>query len=267
MDLFDVLRKYDLEPQKTKGQHFILDKGFLEREADYASVSKEDIVLEIGSGPANLTQVLASRAKKVIAIEKSKIFVKILRDIGLDNVEIIHSDAAKTDFEELKFDKCVSNIPYQISAAVTEKLLVLGKLSVICYQKEFAHKMMKKEVTRERSRLSLLVQYYCEPEILEEVPRGLFYPPPKIDSTLMRLNTKPVPFDTDGMFWNIIKAAYMHKNQTLRNSLIHSSSFLGISKETFKKLEGGLVSKKVYEIELADFREVQNMLKSIGLSG
>jgi len=263
MNLLTILKKYNLKPDALKGQHFLLDNAFLQREVEYADVKKTDVVLEIGSGPGNLTQVLAESAKKVIAIEKSQVFANVLKDLEIENVEVICDDAVKVDFNSLGFDKCVSNIPYQISAILTEKLLQTGKLSVICYQREFAQKMLIQPGIRQRSRLSVLVQYYSNPEILEDVPRGLFYPVPLVDSALVRLVPKISEFKADDFFWKVVKACFMHKNQTVRNSVAHSAAFLNMSKVTLKGIDLEMFQKKVYELDISELGKVANYLRSL----
>lgn len=255
MDTLSTLRRYGLRPQRAKGQHFLIDKRFIEREAEYAGVDKKDTVLEIGSGVGNLTEVLARRAKKVMAIEKSLVFVKILKDLGLENVEVIHGDALKLTLPS--YDKCVSNIPYQISSGITEMVLKGGKTSVICYQREFALRLLARPGSEHYSRLSVLAMFYSEPKILEEAPRGLFYPPPKVDSLLVRLVPKEAPFPADDFFWTLVKACFMHKGQVVRNALSHSSAFVGLEKARIKNAGEEVFRKKAIDCSLEDFRKIR----------
>ena len=136
------LRKYNIKGG-TFDQHFLVDAGYLDRIVAAAELNSEDIVLEIGAGVGNLTERLARKAKKVIAIELDPALVNVLHDRfdNVGNIEIIVGDALKIDFPE--FDKVVSNLPYSISSEITFKLLRHKfKLGILMYQYEFALRMV-----------------------------------------------------------------------------------------------------------------------------
>lgn len=254
MKTFEILRKHSISLDKRRGQCFVIDNAFIEREVNYAGVSGKDTVLEIGAGVGNLTEALSRNAKKVIAIEKDPKLCGILRSHGFLNVDVIQGDALRVDIPE--FDKCISNIPYEISSDVTEMLLRRGKLSVICYQKEFALRLIAKPSSKDYSRLSILSSFFSDTRILENVPRGIFYPPPDVDSSLVILSPKKPAFNADEPFWKIVKALFMHKNQTVRNSLVHSAKFLGMDKDSLKALSGGVFDKFVSDCDINDFHAV-----------
>jgi 16S rRNA (adenine1518-N6/adenine1519-N6)-dimethyltransferase len=181
---------------KTKlGQNFLINKKVAEKEVEYASINAHDTVLEIGPGRGVLTNLLASKAKKVVAVEIDKKLVEKLREILPKNVELINKDVLKMDFKNLpKFNKVVSNLPFQISSPFTFKLLDYDfELAVLIYQKEFAERMIAKPKTSNYSRLSVNVYYKAYCEKLGIVPKSCFSPQPKVDSCIIKLVPRKSP--------------------------------------------------------------------------
>ena len=129
---------------KITGQNFLIDVNVAYREVEYASINKEDIVLEIGPGKGILTNLISKKAKKVIAIEIDKYLYNYLKNTCPKNVELINSDVLELDFESLpRFNKIVSNLPFQISSPITFKILDYNfSKAVLIYQKEFADRMI-----------------------------------------------------------------------------------------------------------------------------
>ncbi|MFB6089054.1 MAG: rRNA adenine N-6-methyltransferase family protein, partial [Candidatus Aenigmatarchaeota archaeon] len=110
MNVVDILKRYSIEPSRYRDQYFLTDGNILSKEVEYAGVNKEDVVLEIGSGIGNLTEKLASKAKRVIAVEKDSRFCEVLSDRNISNIRIIQGDILDIDVPD--FDKVVSNVPY-----------------------------------------------------------------------------------------------------------------------------------------------------------
>ena len=210
---------------KTKGkigQNFLIDKKVAERELEYASIEKNDVVLEIGPGNGIITKLLSEKAQKVIAIEIDEKLVSELKEFLPDNVLLISGDALKVDFEILpKFNKIVSNLPFQISSPITFKLLDLDfSLAVLIYQKEFAERMVANPGSKNYSRISVGVYYRSICEIMETVNRSLFSPQPKIDSCVVRLQprTSP-PFSVldEKFFFNLTRELFNHRRKKIKN--------------------------------------------------
>lgn len=241
---------------KKLGQHFLTDKKILEREVEYAELSKNDIVLEIGAGDGRLTELLAEKAK-VIAIEKDRRLIEILKKKNLRNVKIIQADALKIDFP--KFNKIVSNLPYQISSPITFKFFEYKwDLAILTYQKEFGERFIAKPGEKNYSRLTVAVNYYCKPEILEKVPKEKFYPKPKIDSVIVKLTPKKPEFGTDDFFWELVKSLFQHKKKLIKNALADAK----FPKRIIKKFPKELLKKRVFCCELKDFRYVYLLIKN-----
>jgi len=209
---------------KKLGQHFLVDEQVAEREITYANIGKDDVVLEIGPGKGVLTQLLARDAKKVIAVEIDRFFVEELKNKMPSNVEVIHADVLKIDFNTLPlFNKIVSNLPFQISSPVTFKLLEYPfSKAVLIYQKDFADRMIAVPGTKDYSRLSVGVYYKTHCRALETVLRNCFSPVPKVDSCIVEMipRTKP-PFTVldESFFFDIVKSLFIHRRKKIKNTL------------------------------------------------
>ncbi len=239
----DILNKNGIKLNRNLGQNYLIDKNKRDQIVKFGDITKDDVVLEIGTGIGTLTLELAKRAKKVIAIEQDTKIAEILagrlKEEKIDNVELINDDALKVDFP--KFNKIVSNLPYQISSPITFKFLNYDfDLAILMYQKEFASRMNGKVGTKEYSRLSAMLYFKCEVETLTEVSNESFIPKPQIDSSVVKLTPKEnnIPddeFETDSKF---AKALFQHRNKKIKNALIDSRHI--ISKIDKKVLKGRL---------------------------
>jgi len=205
--------KYGFRPSPVLDQNFLIDKGVLERETKYAEIRKTDTVLEIGPGLGFLTELISKQAGKVIAVEKDKRLEKILsNELKQKNIELIFEDCLKISFP--KFDKIVSNIPYSISAPLTFKLLDYDfEKAVLCYQKEFAEKMVAKPGSSDYGRLSVMIQYYFNAEIKEIVPKTCFHPQPKVDSAIGMLSKKNM--ERDKKFDEFVREIFRYSSKNV----------------------------------------------------
>jgi 16S rRNA (adenine1518-N6/adenine1519-N6)-dimethyltransferase len=192
---------------------------------DYAHLSREDVVLEIGAGIGNLTRLLAQRAGEIISIERDRRFIKILREQmrGFPNVQIVHGDVLRIELP--KFNKVVANLPYGISSDITFRLLEHKfELAVLMYQQEFAERLVAKPRSDDYSRLTVNTYYRARVEMLDEVPPEAFVPQPKVTSAIVRLRPREPPFEVENekVFFNVIRALFQHRRQRARNALYRS---------------------------------------------
>ena len=206
------------------GQHFLIDDAVAQREVEYAGLTSQDVVLEIGPGKGIITRLLAQHAKQVVAIELDARLMQQLK-IGLpENVMLIHGDAVEVDLSALpRFTKIVSNLPFQISSPITFKLLEYPfSKAILIYQKDFAERLVAVPGTKEYSRLTIGVYYKAYCRILEHVPRTCFSPPPQVDSSIVELipREKP-PFDVanERFFFELIKQLFNHRRKKIRYTI------------------------------------------------
>ncbi|MEE1151019.1 MAG: 16S rRNA (adenine(1518)-N(6)/adenine(1519)-N(6))-dimethyltransferase RsmA [Methanobrevibacter sp.] len=237
----DILSRHGIKLNKNLGQNYLIDKNKRDQIINFGDISKEDVILEIGTGIGTLTLELAKRAKKVIAIEQDQKICEILsqrlEDEKIDNVELINDDALKVDFPP--FNKIISNLPYQISSPITFKFLNYDfDLGILMYQKEFASRMNGEVGTKNYSRLSAMLYFKCDVEKLTEVSNESFIPKPQIDSTVVKLTPKENSISDEDFrtYSKFTKALFQHRNKKIKNALIDSRHIISnIDKKVLKK--------------------------------
>jgi 16S rRNA (adenine1518-N6/adenine1519-N6)-dimethyltransferase len=212
------------------GQNFLIDHNIAQLEVNYADIKKDDVVLEVGPGKGILTNLLAKNVEKVIAVEIDKNLLESLKETLPSNVTLIHSDILKLDFENLpKFNKVVSNLPYQISSPITFKLLDYSfNLAILVYQKEFAERMIAKPGSKKYSRLSVNVYYKSECSLLRIISRNIFYPRPKIDSAIVKIVPRKTPsffVENEEFFKNFVNVMFSHRRKKIKNIIKDNFGF------------------------------------------
>jgi len=234
--------------KKSLGQNFLINKGVLDKVVNAAELDKNDTVLEIGPGKGVLTEKLAEKAGRVIAIEKDHRLIESLTEMFstesavAKNVEIVEGDILKFDISRFKFKnsdyKIVANIPYYITSNLLRTIFEkwpTPKLIVVMVQKEVAQRIMAKPP--HMNLLALSIQFYAEPKIISYVSKGSFRPQPKVDSAIVKLIPKPrilKPEQLEKLF-KIIKSAFAGKRKQLINTLSRNSGMI-ISKEDALKI-------------------------------
>ena len=246
----EMLRKHDIRPVKQLGQSFLVDKLVLKKIIQAAELKKDDIVLEIGSGLGTLTMELAKRVKKVIAIEKDKKLYDLLKEIlkNYKNIEVINADILDLGMQSLSDrlggrtpnnapNKIVSNLPYYIASPVIRKFLEAEnkpKSMILMIQKEVARRIIARPPNM--SILSIAVQSYANPEIIDYVSKSAFYPTPKVDSAIIKITpyVRPrVSHINSVRFFRLVKAGFSSKRKQLANSL---SRELCLNKKVIKTI-------------------------------
>lgn len=234
-----ILKEHSTRPARYLGQNFLISRQALKKILSTANLQPDDTALEIGPGIGTLTVKLASRVKKVIAIEKDKKMVKILKETlkDFDNIEIIQEDILKSDIQNLMSKrqyKLVANLPYYIVSPVIRKFLEIKNppaLMVLMVQKEVAQRICA--IPPKMSILAVSVQFYARPNIVSYVSKKSFWPQPKVDSAILRISAinrrRKSAFNQ--RFFKIVKAGFSHPRKQLINNL---------SKELVLNLGSGL---------------------------
>lgn len=224
-----LLKQYGIKPSKKLGQNFLIDKSVLKQIINVADLSLKDTVLEIGPGLGILTIELAKRARKVIAIEKDKKMCEILKEILGDyrNVEIINQDALKYELRITNY-KLIANLPYYITSPVIRKFLEVRhkpKSIIIMVQKEVAQRICAKQP--KMNLLAVSVQFYANPKIISYVSKKSFWPQPKVDSAIIKIEALKSPTSIDTKkFFQLVKTGFSSKRKMLKNNLKLDESIL-----------------------------------------
>lgn len=243
----EVLGRHGFHFSKSLGQNFLIDGSVLNRIAEGAELSEEDVVLEVGPGIGVLTQVLCERAGRVVAVEIDRGLLPVLDETlsEYSNVEVVLGDILRLDLPQLfeeKFSgkqvKVVANLPYYITTPIImnffEKKLPVERI-VVMVQKEVADRMQAVPSTKAYGTLSIAVQYYAEAKIVTTVSAGSFFPPPNVDSAVIALirREKPaVAVKDEDLFFRVVKAAFAQRRKTLPNTL---SSTMGVAKDLLRE--------------------------------
>uniref|UniRef100_A0A0D6QU24 rRNA adenine N(6)-methyltransferase n=1 Tax=Araucaria cunninghamii TaxID=56994 RepID=A0A0D6QU24_ARACU len=225
---------------KSKGQHILKNPMLVQTIVQKAGIKSTDIVLEIGPGTGNLTMKLLEVAKKVIAVELDpRMVLELQRRVqGTSNatrLQVIQGDVLKSELPY--FDVCVANIPYQISSPLTFKLLShrpIFRCAIIMFQKEFAMRLVAKPGDSLYCRLSVNTQLLARVSHLLKVGKNNFRPPPKVDSSVVRIEPRnplpPISFkEWDGM----VRLCFNRKNKTLR-AIFRQKNMLRLLEKNYK---------------------------------
>ena len=223
-----LLRKYGLKPDKRLGQVFLVEPIALQRVVEAAEILTGDSVLEIGAGLGSLTRYLAAAASKVVAVEIDERIMPALQEIltPFTNISLVYGDILELDPAELMGQAgylVVANIPYYITSLIMRHLLetrLRPQRVVLTVQREVAGRICAQP--GEMNLLALSVQVYGKPLVAAYIPAGSFYPLPKVDSAVIRVDIYPtpvIPYTHMDLFFRLAKAGFSQKRKTLRNAL------------------------------------------------
>lgn len=228
----EILERYDLYAKKGFGQNFLVEPGIVDKIARNAVVSDHTLAIEIGPGIGALTQYLCEYAKKVIAFEIDERLPEVLKDTlqAYDHVEIIQKDFLQIDIQELVerykkegYDVVVAaNLPYYITTPILFKLFS-SKAAVdsitVMMQKEVADRFSAQKNTKEYNALTVITQYLCDVRTVAKVPKNVFLPKPKVDSTVLQFHIKEANSKVDEQaFFEMVKACFRQRRKTLLNN-------------------------------------------------
>jgi 16S rRNA (adenine1518-N6/adenine1519-N6)-dimethyltransferase len=229
MDPRLLLRQYNIKPKKSLGQNFLVDERAAVRILAAAELSPEDVVLEVGPGLGALTRHLADRVDRVVAVELDGRLIPALEHTlaAYANVELIQADILEIDPAALMPPayKVVANIPYYITSALLRHLIeaaVRPALMVLTVQEEVARRIVA--CPGDMSLLAVSVQYYGRPRIVDRIKAGAFYPRPKVNSAVVRIDLSPDEkrawgaVDVD-LFFQVVGAGFGQRRKQLRNAL------------------------------------------------
>ena len=265
--------------KKRLGQNFLVNPDVIADIIDFAQITKDDVVLEIGPGVGFVTEQLVKHAKKVIAIELDEEAIKELEKLDCDNLQIIHNDILKTDLSDLCEEKIkvVANIPYYITSPIIAHLL--GEIDdlenknrnkiidiILMVQEEVARRIVATEnsASKQYGLLTILSQFWADCSIIRLVGRRSFYPAPKVNSALVSLKVRKEPLlklSDYKHFRKTIKAAFSQRRKTLKNCLVGA----GFDKEKVAhvisqmNLDENIRGEK---LSIAQFGELSELLKA-----
>ena len=268
--------------RKEFGQNFLTNRIIPEEIADNCADTADRLVIEIGPGIGCLTQELAMRYKKVVAVEIDKGLIPILGKTleEFDNVTVINEDIMKIDIKELVMEysdgmsvSVCANLPYYITTPILMHLLESGvKFSsiTVMVQNEVAQRLSAKAGSSDYGAITAILGYYGTVRKLFKVSAGSFVPPPKVDSAVVRIDLYdncPYDIKDEKLFRNCIKAAFEMRRKTLENAL--SAKLCGFTKEDVAEaiVASGFDPKiRGERLSTEEFVTISNNLVNIKLS-
>jgi 16S rRNA (adenine1518-N6/adenine1519-N6)-dimethyltransferase len=231
-----LLDRYGLRAKKSFGQNFLISERVFRAIVDATVRADDDWIVEIGAGLGTLTARLAERVPegKVIALERDPDMVSVLRAelAGVDNVEIEHVDALRYDlrmaarWHAAPITVC-GNLPYHIAAPLLFRVIEARadvERAVVMIQKEMADRLVAVPSTKDYGAMGVMIRTYADVSTVAKVGAGSFAPPPKIDSTVVKIvplpNAAPrAPIDDERHYSVVVHAAFGQRRKTLRNAL------------------------------------------------
>jgi len=240
-DIQALLASAGVRPRKRHGQNFLIDGNLMRQLAQSAELEPEDTVLEVGPGTGGLTDLLLPQAGHVIAIEVDTALHGVLarRYAEASNLTLLRGDVLRRKHqfhaeleglllgcgEQSKDVKLVANLPYQVATPVVMNLLVQHPcVRRLCFtvQAEVGARILAGPGTKAYGPLSIITQSLCRVEQLARVPATAFWPIPKVESALLRLEVGPTPFagpEERAAFARLVRTTFDHRRKTLRSAL------------------------------------------------
>ncbi len=266
-----LLRTRRCFPKKRLGQNFMIDEDLLRLMVSYASLNKNDVVLEIGPGLGFLTRLISQKCKRVIAVEVDPRLTTILRTEleDLDNVKLVEGDVLKVPLPD--FNKVVSNPPFCVSSPILFWLLERNlDCAVLTFQKEFARRLVAVVGSKEYGRLTVMIYYRADVELLDHVSKDLYYPSPEVDSYIVRLRPRLPPFavEDEQAFSQVVRTLFTQRNKKVRNAIVPYLARLGTKREKIKEIADSLLyhDKRVRKLAPEDFGALTNEIRRLAES-
>lgn len=260
------LRRLDLQAKKGLGQHFLVDEQTLSRLIKAIGLTTGDTVIEVGPGLGILTKELAKGAGKVIAVEVDTRMASALQEnlASWPNVTVINKDVLECDplsllGIETRY-KVVGTLPYYIATAVLRHFLesrIKPHSMVVTLQKEVAQAIIAPP--GRMSLLSISVQFYGKPIIIDYVPAESFYPQPKVDSAIIRIDPHeqpPVEVADEAKFFSVVRGGFRAPRKKLRNSLAVGLEMAASEAEALLEQAGISPNRRAETLSLEDWAQV-----------
>jgi 16S rRNA (adenine1518-N6/adenine1519-N6)-dimethyltransferase len=229
-ELRNFLYAHHIRPNKAFGQNFLVEHDVLLHIVEAAEINADDQVLELGAGTGVLTRELAKRARRVVAVELEREMLALVAETtrNYSNVEIMERNLLYVDPTEVFHSdsyKLVANLPYYITAPTFRHFLEGAnppRLFVVMVQYEVAQRIIAGP--GDLSLLGISIQFYGAPKIIEHVPARAFYPAPKVDSAILRIDLKdevPLTRGQRDSFFRLVQAGFSERRKQIHNSLAH----------------------------------------------
>lgn len=275
--LKEITTRHGFHFTKSLGQNFLVDKNILNKIIEAADLRPDDIVIEVGTGIGTLTKELAKRVEKVYAVEIDRKLIPIVEETTAEcrNISLINRDFLEVELDELIEErgrkvKVIANIPYYITTPIIMKCLesdIFVEMLLLMIQKEVADRLTAKVSTKDYGSLSVAVQYYADVEFVGKVSKSSFYPVPKVDSGIVKIEKREMrgmEIEDKKLFFQVVRGSFAKRRKTILNSLTgYVESF---DKKTIEKaLEQVNIDarRRGESLNIWEFARLSNEIKKI----
>lgn len=271
-----LLRQINFKPKKHLGQNFLIDHNIVDKIISLSDLTREDVVLEIGSGLGVLTKKIASKVKKIYTVEIDFQLYSYLKKkfLHIDNLEILNGDILKLDIPF--HSKIVSNIPYKITGPILEKFFFKMKppQGVMIIEKSIAERIFLTDEYKKLSRITIGLNSFMKPIFKKLISKNCFYPIPKIENSLIKIVPREEidPFFKDNAsieyYLKFIAGIMPYKNKNIANALdlYFKVNFQNVlSKFEISKIlqENNYQNKKLMSFKIRDFIEISRLFRNL----
>jgi 16S rRNA (adenine1518-N6/adenine1519-N6)-dimethyltransferase len=262
-----LLRTHRITPNKLLGQNFMVEPSLYPKLCSYAVLSNSDVVLDAGAGFGFLARFLAPQCKTIIAVEKDRQIANVLREQikGIGNVTVIEGDVLKVVLPD--FNKVIAIPPYYLSSHLITWLLEHKiDCALLILQREFALRLVASVGSEDYGWLTVVANQYAEVELLDSVPKEMFYPQPEVDSVVLRLkpwSKKPFEVKDSVFFRQMVKWLFTQRNKKLGKAITpFLRTTLKLSKQEAEKLALTLPfhDRRARELSPKNFGELANAI-------
>lgn len=270
IDIQKELKNAGIKPDKTRSQHFLKNNSYIEALVESTEIEERHTVLEIGPGTGTITsKTLEKNPEKLIAVERDSQLAIYLKNkfneyIKKQKMEIVTGDILDYNISD-QVDRCISNLPFQISSEVLEKLGIRQVQSTLILQKELAERLIADPGENDYSHLTIMARYYFLPVKLQEIPRNAYYPKPDVDTSIVKLypNKERHKIEDEEKFFHVSKALFTHKRKKTRNAFVDARNMLNITKDKAKQIRDEIPhsEKRVINLDIQDIKEIVESLE------
>ncbi len=270
LNITALLRQFNLRPDKSLGQNFLVDDKALQKITEIAEITPEDVVLEIGPGLGSLTRYLARKARQVVAIELDERFVPALQHVlsAYTNIRIVPGDILAQDIAQLTQAPAylvVANIPYYITSLLIRHLLEARqrpKRLILTVQAEVAERICAEP--GDMSLLALSVQLYGHPSVRAHLPAEAFYPAPKVASAVVRVDLYEIPriqYDQIDTFFQLAKIGFSQKRKMIKNALVNGMRWTPDECQSILKAAEIDPRRRAETLDLSEWAQLVNIVQ------
>ena len=261
-----MLARHGLSPDKGFGQNFLIDRRALAAVVEAGDPAPDAAVLEVGPGLGALTRALAERGAHVLALELDARLLPALRETTdrYPNVEVRQGDAMRFDHAELPAGaSLIANLPYQIATALLAEALRSGRYRriAVLVQREVAERIVARPGDPGFGAFSLLCEHFAHARIVRDVAPGCFLPPPKVTSSIVRIDPRPGVGDDPATF-ALIRQGFRHRRKTLRKNLV-ASGYAASSVVGALDALGLDANVRAEALDLGDWRRLRERLPPV----